>query len=338
MGHRRSTCQGQARNHGQDGGKGHCRDKAQEDTAAHCIGQMHGRHVVAAQQGTGRVLEGRVGAHQQNRAEADNERQDIEVADKAGRVEHAFTGFLRITDGEEAHQDMGQTGSTEHQRQPEGECRNRIRHQATGAHDRLAFRVNLDGFGKQRVEVKVNVLHHHYGHERCTRQQQNCLDDLHPGGRQHAAEQHVQAHQDANQNHRNVVVQTEQQLNQLARPHHLRNQIKRHHHQRATGRQGANLGLAQSIGGHIGKGVFAQVTQTFRNQEQNDWPTHKEADGIDQTVVARGVNQRGNTQKGGGRHIVACNRQAVLETGDFATGSIIIRCRFIALGSPISNA
>ena len=331
MGHRRSTRQGQTCNHRQDGGKGHCRDKAQEDTAADRIGQMHCRHVITAQQGTGSILERRIGAHQQDRAKTDNERQDIEVANKAGRVEHTLTGFFCITYGEEAHQDVRQTRSTEHQRQPEGECRNRILHQTTGAHDGLALWVDLDGFGKQRVEVEVNVLHHHYGHERSARQQQNRLDDLYPGGRQHAAEQHVQAHQNAHQNHCNVVVQTEQKLNQLARPHHLRNQIKRHHYQRAAGRQRANLGLAQSIGRHIGKGVFAQVTQTLCDQKQNDWPAYKEADRVDQAVVARGVHQRGNTQKRRGRHVVARNSQAILKTGDFAARSVIVRCRFIAL-------
>ncbi len=114
----------------------------------------------------------------------------------------------------------------------QGECRDRVFHQAARTHDRLTLGVNLDRLGEQHVEVEVDVLHHHQGHERGARQQQNRLDDLHPGGRQHATEQHVQAHQDPYQDHRHMVVQAEQQLDQLASTDHLRDQVERHHHQR----------------------------------------------------------------------------------------------------------
>ncbi|MMZ70231.1 hypothetical protein D1872_332240 [compost metagenome] len=68
---------------------------------------MHRRHVVAAQQRASRILEVRVGADQQDRAEADDEGQDVEVADEAGGIEHRFTGFLGVAHGEETHQDVG---------------------------------------------------------------------------------------------------------------------------------------------------------------------------------------------------------------------------------------
>ena len=79
--HRRGAGQGQARHHRQDGRERHRRDEAEEDVAADRLGQVHRRHVVAAEQGAGRILEGRVGADQHDRAEADDEGQDVEVAD-----------------------------------------------------------------------------------------------------------------------------------------------------------------------------------------------------------------------------------------------------------------
>jgi len=82
---------------------------------------MDGRHVGAPQQGAGGVLEVRVGADQQDGAKADDEGEDVEVADEAGGIEHRFTGFLGIAHGKEAHQDVGQTGGTEHQGQPKGD-------------------------------------------------------------------------------------------------------------------------------------------------------------------------------------------------------------------------
>lgn len=130
MGHRRGTGQGQAGDHRQDGGEGHCRDEAEEDAATHGIGQVHRRHVVAAQQGASGILEVRVGADQQDRAEADDEGQDVEVADETRGVQHALARFFCVTDGEEAHQDVWQASGTEHQRQPQREGRDRVLDQA----------------------------------------------------------------------------------------------------------------------------------------------------------------------------------------------------------------
>ena len=75
-----------------------------------------------------------------------------------------------------------------------------------------------------------------------------------------------------------MIIQAKQQLDQLACADHLRDQVERYHHQRTTRRQRTNLGLTQSVRGHVGKGVFAQVAQTLGNQEQNDRPTHQKAD------------------------------------------------------------
>ena len=79
---------------------------------------VHRRHVGAAQQRAGGVFERRIGADQQDGAEADNKGQDIEVTDKTGGVEHALARFFGVTHGKEAHQDVRQTGGAEHQRGP----------------------------------------------------------------------------------------------------------------------------------------------------------------------------------------------------------------------------
>ncbi|MCY1420884.1 hypothetical protein D9M71_365210 [compost metagenome] len=233
---------------------------------------------------------------------------------------------------------MRQAGGAEHQREAEGEGRDRVLHQAAGAHDRLAFRVDLDGFGEQGADVEVDVLEHHDRHEGRAGQQQHGLDDLYPGGRQHAAEQHVEDHQDADQDHRDVVVQAEQQLDQLAGADHLRDQVEGHHHQRTAGGQGADLRLPEAVGGDVGEGVLAEVAQAFGDQEEDHRPAHQEADGVDQAVVAGGEHQGGNTQEGRGGHVVAGDRQAVLEAGDAAAGGIEVGGRLAALGGPVGDA
>ncbi|MNM84129.1 hypothetical protein D3C81_962100 [compost metagenome] len=197
--------------------------------------------------------------------------------------------------------------------------------------------MDLHGFGEQGTEVEVHTLHHHQRHEAGTGQQQDCLDDLHPGGGQHAAEQHVADHQHADQDHRDVVVETEQQLDQLAGTDHLRDQVEGHHGQRAESRQDADLGLAEAVGGHVGEGELAQVAQAFGHQEQDQRPADQEADGVDQAVVTAGEHQGGNTQEGRRGHVVTGNRQAVLEAGDAAAGGVVVGGGGVALGRPLGD-
>ena len=82
-----------------------------------------------------------------------------------------------------------------------------------------------------------------------------------------------------------MVVQAEQQLDQFARADHLGDQIECHHHQRTAGGEGTNRPLLQAIGGDVSKGIAPQVTQALGNQEQNDRPADKEAEGVDQAVI-----------------------------------------------------
>ncbi|MNE04498.1 hypothetical protein D3C80_970330 [compost metagenome] len=126
---------------------------------------MHRRHIGTAQQSPGGIFERRVRADQQDGPEADNKGQDIEVTDKTGGVEHAFAGLFSVAHGKETHQNMWQTGGTEHQRQPQRQRRNRVGNQTARAHDGEAFWMHLHGFGKQGVEVEIDRFHHHQRHK-----------------------------------------------------------------------------------------------------------------------------------------------------------------------------
>jgi hypothetical protein len=176
----------------------------------------------------------------------------------------------------------------------------------------------LHALGKQRLGAEAELRQHHEGHEGHARQQQAGLDDLHPGGGRHAAEQHVDHHQRADDDHGHPVFQAEQQLDELARADHLCDQVEGHHHQRARSREGADRRLLEAVARHVGKGELAQVAQALGHQEGDDGPAHQEADGVDQAVVAGGHHGRRNAQERGRRHVVAGNRQAVLEAGDAA--------------------
>ncbi len=270
-------------------------------------------------------------------AKADDEGEDVEVADEAGGIEHALARFLGVTHGEEAHQDVGQAGGTEHQGQTQRDGGDGIGDQATRAHDGDALLVHLDRFTEQGADVEVDRLHHHDGHEAGSGEQHHRLDDLHPGGGQHAAKQYVEHHQDADQHHGHMVLQAEQQLDELAGTDHLGDQVEGDHHQRAAGGESAHLGLLEAIGGHVGKGVLAEVAQPLRDQEQDDGPAHQKADGVDKTVVAGGVDQRRDAEERGGRHVVTGDGQTVLEAGDAPAGGVVVGGRAVALGGPVGD-
>ena len=165
MRHRRGTGQRQAGNHRQNGGKGHSGDKAEEGTAANGIGQMHRRHIVAANQRASGIFKRRVSSHQQNGAEADNKSEEVEVTHKAGSPEYAFTRFASIADGKETHQDMRQACGTKHQAKAQRQRRDRIFHQPARAHDRRAFGMHRHRLGEQVIEAEAHRFHHHNGHK-----------------------------------------------------------------------------------------------------------------------------------------------------------------------------
>ncbi|MNZ72854.1 hypothetical protein D3C78_912450 [compost metagenome] len=219
---------------------------------------------------------------------------------------------------------MRQACGTKHQTETKRQGGYRIFNQPARAHNRFPFRVNRHRLGKQIIEAEAHVFHHHKGHKTCAEQQQNGLDDLHPCGGKHAAEQDVHHHQHPHQHHGDVIVQAEKQLNQFAGPDHLRNQVQRDDHQRSACRQGTDRSLFQAIRCHVGEGVAPKITQTFGDQEQNNRPAHQEAERVNQPVVARGINQSRNPQERRGGHKVARNRQPVLEAGNIAARRVVI--------------
>ncbi len=297
MRHRRCARQRQTGDHRQNGGKRHCRNKAEEQVTAYRVGQMHRRHVIAANQRARRIFIGGIRPHQHDSAEADNKGQNVEIAHKTGGVEHALARFAGIADRKETHQNMRQAGGAEHQSQTQRQRRNRILHQPSWAHNRCAFRVYRHRFGKQIIEAKADVFHHHKGHKTGAKQQQDGFDNLHPRCRQHPAEQHVHHHQHADQHYGDVIVEAEQQFNQFTGADHLGDEIKRHHYQGATGRKNTDWPLFQAIRGNVSKSITSQITQALGNQKQDDWPADKKAQRIDQPVITGGKHQRGNAEK-----------------------------------------
>ena len=224
MGDRRGAGQGQARDHREDGGEGHGREETEEQVAAHGLGQVHGDHVAAADQGTAGVTtdeELRVFADNDDGRKAQHHHHQEEEADKTGGVEHRLTRFLGIRHGEEAHQDVRQTGDTEDQAEGHRGGVDRVGEHAAWAHDLVADGVGIHRLGGEGFEAEAELGHGQARQGNTTGQQQHGLDDLHPSGGDHAAEDHIDQHQGADHHHRGGVVEAEQQLDQLAGADHL---------------------------------------------------------------------------------------------------------------------
>ena len=198
--------------------------------------------------------------------------------------------------------------------------------------------MDLDRLGEQRVEVEAELGQHQQRHQRRAAEQQRRLDDLHPGGGDHAAEGDVDDHQHADDDDRPEIGQAEQQLDQLPGADHLRDQVEGDRDQRAGRRHRADRRRLQAIGGDVGEGEAAEVAQRLGHQEHDDRPADKEADRVDQAVVAGGEDQRGNAEERGRRHVVAGDREAVLEAGDAAAGGVEVLGRAGALRRPIGDA
>ena len=181
-------------------------------------------------------------AHQHRRAEADGEGENVEVPDEAGGVEDGLTRLLGVGHGIEAHEDMRQTRGAEHERQPQGDGVEGIADQAARLHE--SGPVLFDGGAEEGVIVEMEFGQHHDHQDGGAAQEQHRLDDLHPGGRQHAAEKHVGDHERAHGRNRQFIRQPEQQFDQGARAHHLRDQVEQDGDDGAQGRRRAHRARA----------------------------------------------------------------------------------------------
>ena len=139
------------------------------------------------------------------------------------------------------------------------------------------------------------------------------LDDLHPRRGDHAAEQHVTEHQDADHHHRDLVVDADQRLHQHAAADHLRGEVERRDGDR---RQRADrprrLGIV-AIGEDVGQRVLADVAAGLGDHQQHGDVRNQPAHRIHEAVVAVERDQAGDAEERRRRKVVAGDRPAVLQ-------------------------
>ena len=187
-------------------------------------------------------------------------------------------------------------------------------------------------------EREVEMRKHHEGDERGAAEQETRLDDLHPGGGHHAAGRDVGDHQRADHDLGIEVRQSEQKLDELPRADHLRDEIERHHRQRAGGRQDSHRPRGEPESRHVREGEASEIAQALGDEEQHDRPADEPSDRIDEPIEARLEHQRRDAEERCRRHEVAGDGEAVLQPGDAAACSVEIGGRARPVRGPLGDA
>ena len=315
MRERRGAGERQARDDREDGRERDRGDEAEERRAGDVLGEQERSRVPALVHRLDRRL-----PDERHRAEAEHEGQQVEEADEERRPVDRGARSLAVGDGVEAHQDVRQPRRPEHQRQPERERVPVVGNEAPGlehAGSELLRRV-LEEIDRVHPELEQDEE----GHHGRAADQQARLDDLHPGGRDHAAEKQEREHHGTDDHDRDGVRQAEDQMDQRPGADHLGDQVEDDDRERAErGRDPYGL-LAEPVRDDVREGIAAEVAQRLGDQEEHDRPADQEADRIDQAVEAGQGDEARDAEEARRAHVVAGQREPVLETGDAAAGGV----------------
>jgi hypothetical protein len=97
-----------------------------------------------------------------------------------------------------------------------------------------------------------------------------------------------------------------------SRADHLRHQIQNGHRDRRGSRRDAYRPLPHPSRHDVGKREPTAVADQFGDQEQHHQPRHEETDDIQQPVVTEQRDEPGDSEEGGGRHVVPRDGKTIL--------------------------
>ncbi|MEZ5292644.1 MAG: hypothetical protein R2745_16300 [Vicinamibacterales bacterium] len=139
---------------------------------------------------------------------------------------------------------MRQARGPEHQGDAERDGVDRIRHEAPRREHRRPQAGRRVREQRQRVHRVAGQDEQRQQHR--ARHEEHGLDDLHPGRREHPAEEHVGQHHAADDDDGQLVRHAEEQADEVAGAHHLRDEVEGDDGQAAEGRRDADGRLAQA--------------------------------------------------------------------------------------------
>ena len=135
---------------------------------------------------------------------------------------------------------------------------------------------------EQRGKVEAVKRQHPDRHDESSGDEEPRLDDLHPGGALHPADEHIDDHE--NTDHTNhygladLVIDAEQQGDQTTGPGHLGEQVEEADRKGRRRRCEAYWPLLQPERQHVGHREFSRVAHEFCHEQQRDKPRDEESD------------------------------------------------------------
>ena len=264
--------------------------------------------------------------------------QDVEHADQEEHVDNGFAGGFPIRCGVEAHQDVRQAGSSEHEGQQQGkgvlEVGQPVGRTGIGraVKDLAGLRVGTLEGGDECHHVGVGISFDHEGDEgeqEHGTEQDPELDQLVDGGGLHAAHGDVGGDDQRDDDDGFFIAYVQEQSHDLARAEHLRSHVEERDEEHAHHAENARALGVESFGNEVGHGVASELSErTCQEQEQGDI-AHKESQGIDDAVESEEEGHAGDTQERGCGQVVRGDGRGVDEGIDLAPGQVIIGRGFL---------
>ena len=320
---------GEAGDHGEDGGEGDGGDEGEEHVAAEDTGEDGGDHIAV---GEAFGVEGEVFDFEEDSgAEAKESGHDVEHPDDGGGPDHADAGGFGIWDGVEADEDVGESGGAEDEAEGEGdEVPSAPRVGGGGAEFHAGveeidwgFGASVSGLGdgiEERAEAEIEFAEDHPTQGEGAAHEEDGFDDLDPSGGEHAAEDHVDEHEDPDADDGWGEGDADELFDDAAGADHLGDHIESGDHESGEGGHGANGSGVEAIGEEIRHGVFAGVAEGFGDEEEDGEIGDEEADGIHEAIVAFEADDAADAEERGGAHVIAGDGEAILPAFDGATG------------------
>ena len=162
------------------------------------------------------------------------------------------------------------------------------------------------------------------------------LDELHPGGGDHARGDDDHGDDHAHEDHTDRMRQAQQRHDQVARSDHLRNEIEDADDERRDRHRQFDAAAVEPAVEGVGEGELPKRLDRLGDHEQRHDPAGEKSDRIEKPVVAVEGDHPADAEERRRREVVAGEGNAVDEPVDLAVGGVVALGR-LALAAEIER-
>ncbi|CAI7636275.1 unnamed protein product, partial [Penicillium discolor] len=329
VGERRRRRDGESGDDREDRGERHRGDEPQEHRTTELQRQQRGGRVHSpGSRGD------HIGADERTGSVPEHEGQQVEPADQPDRPDHRTPCLLGRRHGVEAHEHVRQTRGAEHEGHAQ---RQEVPRVGAVLQTWCQHRLTLVGVGhrgfQEGVQAEAVDREDPDRHRQGTADKEHRLDDLHPGGALHAADEHVDDHEDADDGDddrlSDAPVDPQQQGHETTRTRHLREEVEEADRERGDRRRHPHRTLLQAEREHVRHRELAGVAHELGHEQQRDQPGDEESDRVEESVVPVDRDGTADAEERRGGEVVAGDRESVLGPGERTTGRVVVGGRLV---------